>query len=369
MLKITAGQSIQSVMNAHSNECVFEIEPAVYDGMINFIASNQSKTLIGSAGVIITSHSPYSILINPDAYNISLFGLTIKNQNPSGTIIGIQGPKTRVENCLITGDSINGQHRGIEANAESILIRKTKVDNCFSANQDAQAICGWKFTDNLLIDSCYLAGGQSLMLGGSDGPDLFSIPTNVKLINSVLTRSSNWPRLKNALELKNCINFHAFNCQFDYSGNAAGQKGFLLVFTPRNQNGKAFWSQIKNVLIEHCTGAHASGVAQFLGQDTHYNSETLENIIIRDCHFTDISHIYPGRNWLFQFEKSPSNITLSDLTVEGDAHSAGYFIGDPPINLTIKNLKLPVTPYQWKIDNGGSGIDAVMKYAPTTRFL
>src|SRR5439155_26192805 len=154
--------------------------------------------------------------------------------------------------------------------------------------------------------------------------NIFRVPTNIKIINSVLTKKIEWyslsivPQMKCALELKNCKNFYCFNCTLEYAGTAQGQGSFLIVLTPRNQSGKASYSTVQNVLIEHCVCKSGGGCVNFLGSDTNWPSGPLRNVTIVDTEFSEMSsERWGGPGRLFQFIKKPQNIVLQDLLIKG----------------------------------------------------
>lgn len=377
---ITAGSSINQILRNNPNECNFELEPGIYLGPISFDFNLSNKRLYSQTNKasIVTQAGPYCINITPDAYRISFERLTLKNDNQYGSIAEVNGSDIKFDTCNLLGDPIYGQHRGIAANGRDISVVNSRIENCFLIGQDAQAICGWTGTKNLLIDGCYLEGGaQSVMIGGSDPSDLFRIPTNVKVVNSILTKKESWfamnpiPQIKCALELKNCINFHAFNCTLQFAGVSQGQGSFLIVLTPRNQSGKAPFTTIQNVLIEHCIGKFAGSCVSFLGHDTNYPSGPLRNVTIKNCEFAEINHkIWKGSGRIFQFDQGPQNLTLEDISVTSDTtlNSNAYFMGAPPQNLIMRNIHWPKTNYDLKVDKGGMGIDAVRKYCQNLVF-
>jgi len=379
---IKQGQNIQQVLESNPAESQFELEAGVYNGPVNFSSISSNKHLFNNAGnpdavSIISKAGPSCIGISANSSHISLVNLTFKNNNQLGSIIDIYGSDVKIENCKLLGSPINGQHRGIAANGASISIVRTRIEDCFLVGRDAQAICGWTGTENLLIDNCYLEGGaQSVMFGGADPENIFRIPTNIKIINSVLTKKLEWysmssvPQMKCALELKNCKNFYCFNNTLEYAGTAQGQGSFIIVLTPRNQSGKASYSTVQNALIEHCVCRFGGGCVNFLGGDTNWPSGPLRNITIADTEFSEINHVlWKGSGRIFQFIKAPQNIVLQDLSIRGidgqQLNSNAYFIGEPPTNLVMKNIKWPTTKYGMKIDDGGSGLDAVKKYCPS----
>lgn len=382
-MKVYQGQNIQSVLQGNPNESQFELEAGVYEGSIIFGPTLTDKYIYSNADSadatqIITKAGPYSIGILDGSHHISFSNLTFKNYNQLGSIVDIYGSDVTFSGCKLVGNVALGQHRGIAANGANISVIKTRITDCFLVGQDAQAICGWTGTRNLFIDGCYLEGGaQAIMIGGSDPADIFRIPTNVKVTNSTLTKNTAWysmstvPQIKTCLELKNCNNFYAFNNTFEYAGIAQGQGGYLIVLTPRNQSGRADFTTIQNVLIEHCVCSFGAGCVSMLAHDTNYPSGPLRNVTIRDCEFNEISHknaFWRGSGRIFQFERGPQNVILEGISVKASLgatlNANAYFIGDAPQNLIMRDITWPRTTYDLKIDSAGMGIDALRKYCP-----
>ena len=377
---IKQGQNIQQVLDSNPSETQFELEAGVFDGPINFVGLSNKHLFsnVKDAVSITTRTGPSCVGISASSNHIFLSNLTFKNNNQLGSIIDINGSAVRIEDCKLLGSPTLGQHRGIAANGADISIVRTRIEDCFLIGRDAQAICGWNGTENLLVEDCYLEGGaQSVMFGGADPENIFRVPTNIKIINSVLTKKIEWyslsivPQMKCALELKNCKNFYCFNCTLEYAGTAQGQGAFLIVLTPRNQSGKASYSTVQNVLIELCVCRYGGGCINFLGSDTNWPSGPLRNVSIMDTEFSEINHrnTWGGSGRIFQFMKAPQNTVIEDTTIKGvngqQLNANAYFIGEAPLNLVIKNIKWPQTKYGLKIDNGGSGLDSLRKYCPS----
>jgi hypothetical protein len=214
-------------------------------------------------------------------------------------------------------------------------------------------------------------GAQSFMAGGSDPISEDRIPKNITITSSTFGKNLKWyemgAQIKCAFELKNAINVFVGDSDFQFAGIAQGQGAYLIVLTPRNQNGRAPYSLVKDVLIQACTGSHAAGIASFLGTDDFNESLMLENVTIRDFSATDItrSGIWKGAGRLFNFDRGPKDIHLESIDVEGSNLSSHfYFDHEPPTGLIARNLKLPPAKYPFFVDNMTPGLASVLKYAP-----
>lgn len=313
-----------------------------------------------------------------------LVGLDIRHTDPLKTLAVMGGVGATWDRIRVLGDSLLGAHRGIDFRGAQGRITNAYVNDIFQPAQDTQAIYSQEMLPGggLVIKNCFLrAAGETVMFGGGDPVSEAGIPRNVTLDDCVLTKKPEWvafitatkqaQQIKCALELKNVIGFRSSGCTFEYAGVSEGQGGYLFVFTPRNQGNTAPFSTVQDVIIENFTGRFCSGVANFLGSDNVHPSGPLSGLTLRNGMVTDVDHLtLPGTTGrLFMFDRSPQNVTLDTIAVDGlNVAAAGYFTGAAPVGFVAKNMTLPPTKYGWKIDgstgHGGSGHAALMAYMP-----
>jgi hypothetical protein len=298
--------------------------------------------------------------------NYALLGLAI-----SGTdTIGVVGGKGGVwDRCRLLGDTTLGAHRAFWWTGSQSFIRRCIVDDVFRPDQDTQAICGWDCDGaGLVVEDCGLnAAGQAIMFGGADAASSARIPKAIRITKSQLGKQPAWVgkyQCKCAFEVKCAIDVTMEGCDLQYGGINQGQGYYLIVVTPRNQDGGAPFTCITNVEIAHCTGSHASGVANMLGKDNVYPSGRLDGFNLHDCTFTDLDGSL-GAGRVFLFGDSPAHVTLQNLRVTGKNHATlGFFYGAMPTGLVMGGLALPNSSWGWVIDNDGSGHDALQKAMP-----
>ncbi len=208
-----------------------------------------------------------------------------------------------LDRVLVRGDRDRGQKRGIALNSGSTTIRNSYIADIKSAGQESQAIAGWNGAGPFLIENNYLeAAGVNVLIGGADPwiPDL--IPTDITIRRNHITknpewRSSKWT-VKNLLELKT-------GRQVVIEGNllencwSAAQPGYAVLFTVRNQDGRAPWTTIENVTFRNNIVRHAAAAINILGTDNNAPSRTASNISIQNNLFHDIDHRTWGGNGVF----------------------------------------------------------------------
>lgn len=312
--------------------------------------------------------------------DIVLSGIEVKHPSPLTDIVRISGARVTMDRCRVLGDPTLGGKRGISAGGSAMTIVRCYIDDCWQPAQDAQAIwAGDMPAPGLAITDCYLGGGaQSVMIGGADPVSESHIPRDIAIRGCTLSKNLQWlvdrRQIKCALELKDAIGVIVEHCVFEYAGTSQGQGAYLIVLTPRNQGGAAPFSTVADVVIQNCTGAHASGILNMLGTDNVNPSGPLINVTMRDCQFSDIDPLGvtkmaqpKGAGRLFLFGDGPKRVTLDGITVTGQNLSAlGYFYGVPPTGLSISRMALPPSSYGWKAEgaSGGMGRAALLRYAP-----
>src|SRR5262249_51405411 len=94
--------------------------------------------------------------------------------------------------------------------------------------------------------------------------------------------------VKNLLELKNAQRVVIDGNVFEYSW-AANQTGYAVLFTPRNTDGTAPWSVVRDVSFTNNVIRHAAGGISVLGEDDILGSQRTSNITIRNNLAYDLS--------------------------------------------------------------------------------
>jgi len=293
-------------------------------------------------------------------YGLEIHGTADSVLNINGAV----GP--RFTQCKILGDT---NKRGIRANGGNMAFIGCYIAGFKRIGQDTQAIFTSDMTaPGLLVDNCYIeAAGENFMAGGEDPSQESHIPSLITFRNCDFSKDPNWYalgiQLKNTFELKNAKGVQVLNCRMKYSGGISeGQASAFFVFTPRNQSTTAPYSTIEDVLVKDCICDIGGACIVMQGSDNNvgHPSRTMKNVMFDNIHFTNIDPlgITKGTGRAFTFLRAPENITLQNITVGGKLKAAGYLIAPAPVKLTLKNIKVPTSTYDWKIDAGLSGIPA-----------
>jgi hypothetical protein len=230
-----------------------------------------------------------------------------------------QMPHTFVfDRVYLHGDPIVGQKRGI-----ALQSGRTEIINSYFADfkakgVEAQAICGWNGSGPYLIENNHLEGsGQSLMFGGSDASIHELVPSDIVIRRNLMTKPLNWQGegwlVKNIFELKNARRVLVEGNTFEHSWKS-GQVGFAVLFTPRNQNGKAPWSVVEDVTFRYNVVRHAGGGVNLTGWDDEKSSAQAQRIQIAHNLFYDIDARWGGPGIFLQIGNNPRSVTVEHNT-------------------------------------------------------
>jgi hypothetical protein len=380
-INVKAGASLQSVIDQAAAGSTLILEDGTYDGVLKVskpltfqpLSFPTPRRASAQTPVWITGSGTETVTV--DGANVKFIGIGIKNTNADGDLVNIVGSGTTLDRVTGVGDPVKGLHRGFRVHGNTTVITKCYMDDIFAIGRDTCCIGGWDGGNNILISDCYLRGGaETIMFGGADSASADRIPQNISVLNCTLTKNPDWfakgIQIKNAFELKSAISVHVADCILEYAGIAQGQGAYPIVLTVRNQDGKAPWSTVKNVLIERCLVRFGGGGVNILGKDDVNPSDIMANVTLRNIRFTNIdpTGITKGSGRVVVFDGNPQSVTMDGITVDDTPSGTplaalGYFpaAGRQPVGLTLSNWKFPKTTYGWKIDNGGMDVPPVSK--------
>ncbi|CAN5422588.1 hypothetical protein BH23ACI1_BH23ACI1_11250 [soil metagenome] len=173
------------------------------------------------------------------------------------------------------------------AAATAVSAPSTAVGVTVSANQSAAltwtAVSG---ADRYRIYRGSSASTQGVFLETAGSGTSFTYTANSEKSGTPPASGTKWT-VKNLLELKSAE--HVL-----IEGNVmenvwqAGQAGYALMLTPRNQDGKATWTRVRDVMIRSNIIRNASGVMQVVGYDNNYPSQQTQRVTLRNNLFHGI---------------------------------------------------------------------------------
>ncbi len=175
-----------------------------------------------------------------------------------------------IDQCWIHG-AAGGQKRGIALNSASTQIRNSSIVDIKAAGMDSQAIAGWNGPGPFTIENNLLeAAGENVMFGGAD-PSIWNlVPADITVRRNTLRKPIQWRgqtwQVKNIFELKNARRVLIEGNLLENIWRAA-QPGYAVVFTPRNQDGRAPWCTVEDVTFRLNIVRHVGGGFNITGED------------------------------------------------------------------------------------------------------
>ena len=160
-----------------------------------------------------------------------------------------------VDRCYLHGDPGRGTRRGIALNARYGAVIDSYLADFKEVGADSQAIAGWNGPGPFKLVNNYLeAAGENVMFGGADPTIPLLVPADIEIRRNHFAKPLAWKRgdpayalvpwtVKNLFELKNARRVLVEGNLFEHNW-AHAQSGFAVLFTPRNQDGRAPWSVV-----------------------------------------------------------------------------------------------------------------------------
>jgi hypothetical protein len=224
------------------------------------------------------------------------------------------------DRVYIHGDPAAGQRRGIALNSGYTEIVNSYIADIKAPAVDTQAICGWNGSGPYLIQNNYLeASGENVMFGGADPAVWNLVPSDITLRRNTLSKPTTWMSspwsVKNLFELKNARRVLVEGNLLENIWRA-GQAGFAVQITPRNQGGKAPWSTVEDVTFRDNVIRHAGSAINISGWDDLQPSGQVQRVQIVNNLVYDVDAVRWGGSGIFvQIGNSPGNITIERNTV------------------------------------------------------
>lgn len=318
--------------------------------------------------------------------NVTLIGLEVRKTNPLTDIVTFSGSHDTLDRLRILGDPVKGAKRGVAANGNgSCVIIHSYIDDCFQSwpGNDSQAICAWDMAPGLTIEDNFLRGGsETVMIGGADSSTPERMPSQVLIRGNAITKRPEWQALpigvKNTLELKAVRGATIEDNDISYSWGGHGQDGYLFLITVRNQDGRAPWSTVQDVVFRNNRLSHGAAAFNLLGLDniketnpgrptpvgTVRPSVRAARLSLTNNTTTDIDPTkYAGSNRLILIGAGPSQVTIDQNTFTGiHLGSTVYFYGTPTVGLLLTSNTWPPSTYGIKGDGTASGAPTIARY-------
>ncbi len=237
-----------------------------------------------------------------------------------------------IDRVLVAGDPAVGQRRGISLQAAHVWILNSDIRDIKDVGYDSQAIAGWNTPGPIVIRNNFLeAAGENILFGGADARIPNLVPSDIVIENNLLTKDTAWRgtswTVKNLFELKSARRVLVRGNIMEYIW-AAGQTGFAVQLTPRNQGGTNPWARVEDVEFSSNVFRHAGGVFNISGHDDTRPSGQLARLLIRDNLAYDIhSGTWGGNGTFAQIGNEPRDITIDHNTILHTGNIVTFYSG------------------------------------------
>lgn len=229
------------------------------------------------------------------------------------------------DRCYLHGDPRDGTRRGILMNGRYVAVLNSTLIDFKRPYVDAQAIDGYGGPGPFRLDNnLFAASGEDVMFGGQDPTTYGLVPSDIVITRNHFTKPIRWRKEKNAaghprwsvknlLELKNAQRVLISGNLFEYNWPSA-QNGFSILFTPRNQDGTAPWSTVRDVTFKNNVVRHVAAGINIGGHDSNQRSRQTRRILIADNLFYDVGGRWDGGR-LLQLVGGVDDVTFTRNTV------------------------------------------------------
>jgi hypothetical protein len=278
-----------------------------------------------------------------------------------------------IDRSYIHGYEAQEVQRGIALNSAETSITNSYISEIHGKGYDTQAICGWNGPGPFKIINNYLEGaGENVMFGGSDPSIPNLVPSDIEIRQNYFFKPLTWKdgdpsyagrhwSVKNLFELKNARRVTIDSNIFENNWTDA-QAGSAILFTVRNDEGRAPWATIEDVTFTNNIVKNTPAALNLLGKDNLQQSQRAQRIKISNNYFN-------GVNGTFLTMSGYVDVTISNnthfqsgniMTLHGDP-SPGFVYEN---NVTIRDSK----GYGVKGDATGEGTIALGQFTPGYAF-
>lgn len=208
------------------------------------------------------------------------------------------------DRVYVHGNTTGNARRGILLNAVSGAVVDSHISEIHEVGADSQAILITNSPGPIRIVNNHLeAAGENVLIGGSDPTIANLVPSDIEVRRNLFTKPRRWRQgdpsfagtawtVKNLFELKNAQRVLIDGNVFEYNWPHA-QNGYSILFTVRNQDGRAPWSVVQDITFTNNIVRHVSSGINILGSDDIHQSQPTRRIRIANNLFVDVN----GGTW------------------------------------------------------------------------
>jgi hypothetical protein len=252
----------------------------------------------------------------------------------------------------------------VEAASEIALSAQSPEIVVSSDSHSAAVALGWQpvaGADRYRVYRGSSSGGQNRYIETAGAAASLTYRGSDEIWSGPPTQGTRW-NIKNLLELKNAQRVVIDGNVFEQLWPAS-QQGYAILFTPRNEEGGAPWSVVRDVVFSNNILRHVSGGINILGEDDVRSSERTGRITIRNNLVYDMSSRWGGASHFLLVTRSPYEVKVDHNTIwhdgmvvlADDGSSSGF---------EFTNNAAPHNTYGIFGSGAGTGTAALETYFP-----
>src|SRR6266699_2875992 len=277
------------------------------------------------------------------------------------------------------GSAFAGSRRGIAMNGVNLAVYDSILADFKEVGADSQALAGWSGAGPFTIVNNELDGaGENLMFGGADPSVPGLVPADIVVRHNHFFKPLSWKvddpsyagthwSVKNLFELKDARRVLVEGNVFENDWTDA-QTATALLFTVRNQDGTAPWSQIDHVTFRDNIVRHAGSGLSVLGYDDNFPSQQTNNVTIENNLLYDLNaSTWGGFGAFVLMLNGTADVAIEHNTVFQSQH---VLLADllPNTGFVFANNIAPHNLYGVFGSGRASGNDSLDAYFPGSLF-
>jgi hypothetical protein len=364
------GRSIE-VLNSYVSECgSFDADaqaiigyngPGPFKIINNYLEGTGETIMFGGADPVITNLVPSDIEIRSNHITKPLSWrnpiLTTPSAAPSASVVAGGGSLGAGNHYFKVVALVDAQN--------TVALSAPSAERSVAVSASGAAVrLTWNGVSGATRYRIYRgtsAGAENRYLQTTSAVTSFTYTGASETTGTPPTAGTKWV-IKNLIELKNAQ-------RVTIDGNvieqvwAAAQGGFAVVLSPRNQDGSAPWSVVRDITISNNIIRHAGNGIAVTGHDTNHPSGQTQRVTVRNNLVYDIGSAWGAVGRFLTVRLSPSDVVLDHNTLfheraivlVEDGTSSGF---------RMTNNIAPHGPQGLFGTSAGSGSTAIAKYFP-----
>jgi len=232
---------------------------------------------------------------------LHLVGVAIGPQQYDRTVISLGDDTTTsaadmptdflFDRVFLYGDPEKGQHRGIMAHADGIVVCGSYFQDFHEQGRDSQCLAAWNGGRHITIDNNHLEGGaENVLFGGSPAKTVEMIPQDIRITRNLFLKPERWqhlatlPSIKCLFELKNVQRCWIEGNVFDGCWSSAKPGGSwgsgVAIAIKVSPNGSQFTKNEDTTFVRNVL-RNVGSVFSIIGEhDGGEPSDVMKNLVI-----------------------------------------------------------------------------------------